>query len=76
MQDGAFHKQQEADLEVTAGANDGVLDVAALLHNHIVHHNGAHNLDIVAQLAGGADDRALDAALVTQHAALANNAAC
>lgn len=59
-----------------AAANDGVLNVAALLHNDIIHHNGAHDLHIVAQLAGAANDGALHAALVAQHAALADNAAC
>lgn len=40
--------QELAYLEMGATADDGVLDVATLLHNHIIHHNGAHDLHIVA----------------------------
>ena len=58
-----------------ASANNGVLNVAAVLNDDIIHDNGADDLHTVAQLAGGANDRSLHAASVSEDAALANNAA-
>ena len=62
-------------LQVGATANDGILDMAAFFNDHIIHDNGANNLDAVAQLARGTNDRSLYAAPVSQNTALADNTA-
>ena len=41
-------KSQIPYLQMRFTANDGVLDMAAVFYDHIIHHNGANNLHTVA----------------------------
>lgn len=67
-----MERARRADLQVCIWADDGVLQVAAILHLHAVHQDAVYDLDIAAQLAHGAQHTALYGALVRHSGPPAN----
>lgn len=62
-------------LQVGARADDGVLEVAVVVHSDAVHEHAVDDLDAGAQLAVGPEHTALDGALVPHGGADADHAA-